>query len=73
MKLPFTVEQFLEAFKNYNQSVYPMQIVFYLPGATVILFSIKKIANADRIINVILSFFAYGWALFITSFIFPNK
>ena len=57
MKLPFSVEQFLEAFKNYNQSVYPMQIVFYLLGATVILLSIKKIANADRIINVILSFF----------------
>ncbi|MGZ8558856.1 MAG: DUF6064 family protein [Chitinophagaceae bacterium] len=57
MKLPFTVEQFLEAFKNYNQSVYPMQIVFYLLGATVIFLSIKKVANADRIINVILSFF----------------
>jgi len=57
MKLPFSVEQFLEAFKNYNQSVYPMQIVFYLLAATVILLSIKKIANADRIINVILSFF----------------
>jgi len=57
MKLPFTVEEFLEAFKNYNQSVYPMQIVFYLLAATVILLSIKKIANADRIINVILSFF----------------
>ena len=57
MKLPFTVEQFLEVFKNYNQSVYPMQIVFYLLGATAILLSIKKIANADRIINVILSFF----------------
>ncbi len=57
MKLPFTVEQFLEVFKNYNQSVYPMQIIFYLLGATVILLSIKKIANSDRIINVILSFF----------------
>ncbi len=57
MKLPFTIEQFLELFKKYNQSVYPMQIVFYVFGATVILLSIKKIANADRIINVILSFF----------------
>jgi len=57
MKLPFTVAQFLEVFKNYNQSVYPMQIVFYLLGLAVILFSIKKIAYADRIINVTLSFF----------------
>ena len=57
MKLPFTVEQFLEVFKNYNQTVFPMQIVFYFLGLTVILLSIKRIAYADRIINAILSFF----------------
>lgn len=57
MKLPFTVEQFLEIFKNYNQSVFPMQIVFYLLGAAILSLSIKKPANADKIINVILSFF----------------
>jgi len=57
MKLPFTVEEFLEAFKNYNQSVYPMQIIFYLLGATVIFLSIRKVTNADRKINVVLSFF----------------
>lgn len=57
MKLPFTIEQFLEVFKNYNQSVFPMQIVFYLLGLTAIFLSIKKITKADRIINVILSFF----------------
>ena len=56
MKLPFTTAQFFGAFANYNQSVYPMQIIFYLLGAVVILLSIKKIKNADRIINVILSF-----------------
>ena len=57
MKLPFSVAQFFEVFKDYNRSVYPMQLVFYLLGATVIFLSIKKISNADRIINVILSFF----------------
>ena len=57
MKLPFTVEEFLEVFKNYNRSVYPMQIIFYLLGATVIFLSIKKVTNADRKINVVLSFF----------------
>jgi hypothetical protein len=57
MKLPFTIEQFLETFKKYNQSVFPLQIVFYLLGLTVIFLSIKKIAKADRIINIILSFF----------------
>ena len=57
MKLPFTIQQFLEVFKNYNQSVFPMQIIFYLLALTGILLSIKKIARADKIINVILSFF----------------
>ena len=57
MKLPFTVEQFLEAFKSYNQSVFPMQIVFYFLALTIILLSIKRITHADRIINVILSIF----------------
>ena len=72
MKLPFTVEQFLEAFKNYNQSIYPMQIVLYLLGATIILLSLKKIANADRIINAILSFFWLWMGLSITSSILPQ-
>jgi hypothetical protein len=34
-----------------------LQIAFYLLGSTVIFLSIKKIAKADKIINVILSFF----------------
>ena len=57
MKLPFTLEQFLQVFKDYNQSVYPLQIVFYLMAGAVILLSIKKILNADKVINAILSFF----------------
>ena len=57
MKLPFTAEEFFEIFKNYNQSVYPMQVVFYLLGMTIIILSVKKIVNADKIINGILSFF----------------
>lgn len=29
MKIPFTVDEFLEVFKLYNQAVYPMQIIAY--------------------------------------------
>src|SRR5678809_73428 len=28
MKLPFNTRQFLEVFKNYNQAIWPLQIVF---------------------------------------------
>ena len=55
--LPFTVEQFFAVFKLYNQTVYPIQILFYLLAATVIFLSIRKSPNANRIINAILSFF----------------
>jgi hypothetical protein len=56
MKLPFTVEQFLEIFKKYNQAVYPMQIIFYLLAALVVFLSVKSITNASKIINSILAF-----------------
>ena len=56
MKLPFTVEQFLEIFKNYNQAVYPVQIIFYLLAALVVFLSVKSITNASKIINGILAF-----------------
>ena len=56
MKLPFTLEQFLEIFKRYNQSVYPMQIIFYMLAALVIFLSVRMITNASKIINSILAF-----------------
>ena len=56
MKLPFTVEQFLEIFKSYNQAIYPLQIIFYMLAALVIFLSIRKITNSSRIINGILAF-----------------
>jgi len=30
MQIPFTIKEFFEVFKNYNQSVFPIQIIFYL-------------------------------------------
>jgi hypothetical protein len=56
MDLPFTVEQFLQVFKNYNQSIFPLQIFFYILAVTIIFCSIKRIAGADKIVNSILTF-----------------
>src|SRR5687768_4735021 len=55
MKLPFTTEQFLNVFRNYNLSVFPLQIVLFLLAVTAILFAIKKTAYANSIINLVLS------------------
>jgi hypothetical protein len=57
MKLPFTIEQFLQLFRNYNTAIFPLQILFYLLALAVVVLSIKKIRSADKIINVILAFF----------------
>jgi hypothetical protein len=57
MKLPFTVEQFLQVFKSYNQSIFPLQNIFYVLAILIIFLAVKKINGADRLINLILSFF----------------
>jgi len=54
--MPFTVDQFLEVFRNYNISVYPMQIFFYLLGAIVIIFSFKRTLISDKIISIVIAF-----------------
>lgn len=56
MKPPFTLEQFLEVFKIYNQAVFPMQIVLYLISAVAIYLVIKPTPTSNKIISIILSF-----------------
>ena len=56
MKTPFTIEQFLDIFKNYNQAVFPMQIVFYMVAVFMIYLSIKPTTNSNKIISGLLAF-----------------
>ena len=55
--LPFTVDQFLGVFEQYNQAIWPMQIVAYLLGLAALTLTVIKIRDADQIISVILAFF----------------
>jgi hypothetical protein len=70
MNLPFTTEQFLLVFKQYNQAVWPMQILLNLFGLVAIFLSVKKIAISNRLIAAIIAFFwfwigvAYHFAFF---------
>ena len=57
MKPPFTIEQFLEVFKNYNEGVFPMQILFYLMGIIAIYLALKPNAHSNKIISSIMAFF----------------
>ncbi|ULQ54311.1 DUF6064 family protein [Flavihumibacter fluvii] len=56
MKVPFTIEQFLQVFKDYNLSIWPGQIIFYLLGIIILFFTIKKTSYSNLVINIILSF-----------------
>jgi hypothetical protein len=75
MKVPFTLEQFLDVFKDYNLSVCPLQIIFYLLALIAILLSLKKVRQSDKIIPAILAFFWIwmGIAYHIINFTAINK
>lgn len=57
MKLPFTIEQFLNVFENYNLSIWPAQVVLIVLALTGIVLAIKKIKFSDRMIGIILALF----------------
>ncbi len=56
MKMPFTTEQFLDVFKNYNTAIWPTQLVFYIFAIATIFLCLKKNQYSDRIISFVLSF-----------------
>jgi hypothetical protein len=57
MKLPFTIAQFLEVFRKYNTTFYPVQILFVLLAAFIIFLVFRKSRNSGRIITMIVAGF----------------
>jgi hypothetical protein len=53
--LPFTSEQFLAVFVNYNSAIWPIQIAAYLLGGVAVALLFLKPRGGDRIISGILS------------------
>jgi hypothetical protein len=70
MKIPFTSEQFLQLFKDYNQAIFPLQIIFNLIAIITILLCFSRKRYSDKIINSVLAFFwlwmgiVYHWIFF---------
>lgn len=56
MKLPFTLEQFLDVFRQYNISVWPMQVFLIALALLAIFFSIFKKYYSNKIIVYALAF-----------------
>ena len=53
--LPFTPEQFLGVFVNYNNAIWPIQIAAYVLGAISIASLFRRTRAADRVIAGILA------------------
>jgi hypothetical protein len=57
MHLPFSLPDFLNIFKSYNQSIYPLQILFYFIAFFCVYLLFTKNKSATKITSVVLSFF----------------
>lgn len=57
MKTPFTLDQFLEIFKQYNETVFPSQIFLLILALWIVYLAFRRKKISDKWINGILAFF----------------
>lgn len=57
MDLPFTTEQFLDVFRDYNTVIWPAQAVAYLLGLGAVVLTFRPTSRADRGISAVLAVF----------------
>lgn len=49
MSVPFTVEEFLGVFQNYNLSVWPLHILIYLLGLAAVFLTVKNSSSLSAL------------------------
>lgn len=70
MNLPFTKEQFIDVFIQYNQSIWPAQVLAYVLGLLAVYFVFKHNKYSNRVNTLILAVFwlsigiMYHWMFF---------
>src|SRR4030042_3132294 len=57
MSLPFTVEEFLKVFEDYNLAIWPMQVISYLLALVALFVVYRKRGTSGKIIFFLLSFY----------------
>ena len=55
--MPFTIEQFLEVFRNYNLAVWPMPVALYVMAVFAVFFATRTAPASDKVVSFILAFF----------------
>ncbi len=67
--MPFSVQQFLEVFRRYNEAIWPMQILFYLLGVALVILAVRGSARGGKVVGFSLSFF-WIWMGVLYQFVF---
>ena len=68
--IPFTTEQFLNVFEQYNRAVWPAQLLLYALALCAVVLTFRRSPTSNRLVNGILSFFwlwsgvVYHWLYF---------
>ena len=57
MKLPFSVDDFLQVFTTYNESIWPIQVLFYILAVVAIGSAFRGNVKSSQITFGILTFF----------------
>lgn len=60
MDIPFTTEQFLDLFRDYNQTLFPLQLVAYLLGLLSVYFLWRPSPAGSRFISAVLALYWLG-------------
>jgi len=56
MQTPFTAQQFFDVFREYNEAVWPMQVVFYALAVIMVAFVVRsRSATTSRVAGALLS------------------
>ncbi len=58
--MPFSTEEFLQVFEQYNRAVWPMQLILFLLGALAVIFLFRKKSKNRMVVNGVLGFF-WAW------------
>ena len=63
MRLPFTIEQFLDVFRRYNEAVWPVQWVLASVGVIAIVLALRGDRRASRWVSVLLAMLWFWMAI----------
>jgi len=72
MNMPFTIDQFFQILRQYNISVFPMQIVLNLFALSVVILAVRKSKYFDKYISITLGLL-WLWMGIVYHFIFFTK